>query len=94
MFTSYSKIPLDPHIPSLFCNVQAARLTMNIRSLTMGEALDSLAQQSRVLPTIVFRNPQSVSHGMEEEPHVIELEELGDQDEDNLNQILRKCSVE
>ena len=52
----------------------------------MGQALETLAQQSRVVPTIIFRNRQSVSHriGMGEEhfPDVVELVELHRQDED------------
>ena len=44
----------------------------------MGQALETLAQQSRVVPTIVFHNPESVSYRMGEEhfPDGVELEEL------------------
>ena len=60
----------------------------------MGEALESLAQQSRIIPTMMFRNPQNVSYGMGVEPDIIELGELPHQDEDNFDQFLQKCSAE
>ena len=45
---------------------------MNIRSITMGQALETLAQQSRIVPTLIFpsRGSESVSSydGMGEEP--------------------------
>lgn len=62
----------------------------------MGQALETLAQvaqQSRsvVVPTLIFRVPESVSNGTREEPFLddADLEELPqqpeDEDEDNLD---------
>lgn len=34
---------------------------MNIRSITMGQALETLAQQSRIVPTLIFRGRASES---------------------------------
>ena len=57
---------------------------MNIRSITMGEALDTLAQQSRIIPTIIFRSSNSQGTTDSEAPIVtIELEELPDEDNPN-----------
>jgi hypothetical protein len=52
----------------------------------MGQALEKLAQQSRVVPTIFFRNPESFSYRMGEEhfPNAMEHEELPRQDEDKI----------
>lgn len=50
---------------------------MNIRSITMGQALETLAQQSRVVPTMIFRNPEEEEHF----PDVMELEELPREDD-------------
>ena len=53
---------------------------MNIRSITMGQALETLAQQSRIVPTMIFRNPESAvttGHRMGEE-HFSDGMELGE----------------
>jgi hypothetical protein len=44
----------------------------------MGQALETLAQQSRIVPTMIFRNRQSVSHRIEEDQFsdVVELDEI------------------
>jgi hypothetical protein len=58
----------------------------------MGQALETLAQQSRVVPTIIFRNPESFSYRMGEEhfPNAsMELEELPRQDEDKIDRFLQ-----
>lgn len=51
---------------------------MNLRSVTMGRAMETLAQQTRIVPTIMFRSSESVSYGMgeleEPPPDVMELE--------------------
>ena len=83
----------------LFCDVQAARLTMNIRSITMGGALETLAQQSRFIPVMMFRDPHIVSYDTEVEPDVVELDDLphhdeDDEDDDDLDQFSQKYSVE
>lgn len=68
---------------------------MNVRSITMGKALESLAQQSRIVPTMLFRVPQNVGHGMEDAfQDGMELEELPQQNEDNLDQSQQKYSGE
>lgn len=58
---------------------------MNLRSVTMGRAMETLAQQTRIVPTIMFRSSESVSYGMEEleepPPDVMELEVLPQGDE-------------
>ena len=77
---------------------------MNIQSITMGEALETLAQQGRIIPTIMFqvRDPESfsVGYGTEEEsfPDVTRSEdsELPQQDEleeeDNLDRFFCRRS--
>ena len=53
----------------------------------MGQTLETLAQQTRAIPTIVFYNPESVSYRIGEERDGMELEELPSsqlgQDEDS-----------
>ena len=51
---------------------------MNIRSITMGEALETLAQQSLIVPSILFRRSESVNNEMGEESfrESVELVEL------------------
>lgn len=78
----------DFHISLRSGNLQAARLSMNIRSIAMRQALDTLAQQSQITPTTLFRVPGSVSLGAGEEPFRVAIEELEelplhDVDEDN-----------
>jgi len=69
-------------LPTNICaSIAATRLTLNIRSITMGQALETFAQQSRFIPTIIFRDADTVSYGREV---VIELEELPREDEDKL----------
>jgi len=66
-------------LPTNICaSIAAARLTLNIRSITMGQALETLAQQTRAVPSIVFHAPESVSYRMGEEHFHdgMELEEL------------------
>ena len=57
---------------------------MNLRSIDMGRALDTLTQESRIIPTIMFLGSESVSYGIGEEtlPDVMELEEQCQLDED------------
>ena len=57
----------------------------------MGKALETLAQQSRIVPTIIFRDPETVTYGREQHiPVVMELGELPreDEDEDKLDHFL------
>ena len=35
---------------------------MNIRSITMDRALSTLTHQSRVVPTLLFRSPESINY--------------------------------
>ena len=56
---------------------------MNIRSLSMERSFSTLLDQSRIVPTLLFRGPESISYGTEEEAqssNVIEMwpEEDGD----------------
>lgn len=72
---------------------------MNIRSITMGGALETLAQQSRFIPVMMFRDPHIVSYDTEVEPDVVELDDLphhdeDDEDDDDLDQFSQKYSVE
>ena len=53
--------PLGP-LHTLFGNLQAARLSMDIRSITMNRAFLTLAQQSHVVPMLPFRSPESVNY--------------------------------
>jgi len=76
---------------SVLACIAAARLSMNIRSLSMDIALSTLAYQSRFLPTLLFRGPESVSYGTGEDAlsnHVIEpwLEEMTQPEDDEDNQ--------
>lgn len=80
---SYPKISLDLY--TYLHSLQAARLSMNIRAITMGRAMDVLAQQSRVVPSILFRVPESDGQETRNEPFDdgTESEESRDDDEDN-----------
>jgi hypothetical protein len=53
----------------------------------MGQAPETLAQQSRVVSSIIFCNLESFSYRMGEEhfPNAMELEELPRQDEDKID---------
>ena len=59
---------------------------MNIRSITMEQALETLAQQSRLVPTLLFRDRESNEMSDEPFPDATEHEELND--EDNHDQLL------
>lgn len=56
----------------------------------MGRAMDVLVQQSRVVPSLMFRIPESVSQGTSSGsfPGVTESEEPQDDDEDNHDKFL------
>ena len=62
---------------------------MNIRGINVDQAISTLAQEGRAVPTLVFRGPQSITYGPEglssdiidEEPQGMSLQddEGGDQ---------------
>jgi len=75
-------------LPTNICaSIAAARLTMNIRSITMGQALETLAQESRIVTgtAVMFHGDESISYRMGEDSEppfrdVTESEELPQHD--------------
>jgi len=47
---------------SVLASIAAARLSMNIRSITIDQALSTLTQEGRIVPTLVFRSPHSFNY--------------------------------
>ena len=62
---------------------------MNIRAITVDQAISTLVQEGRAVPTLVFRSPQSITYNMgglssdiiDEEPHGMSVQDDEDGDQ-------------
>ncbi|KAF8812786.1 hypothetical protein BYT27DRAFT_7182550 [Phlegmacium glaucopus] len=72
--------------------IAAARLSMNIRSISMDRALSSLGNLGHFVPTLMFRSPESITYGTgaQTSSDVIEDPEgmYQQDDEENQDQLL------
>jgi hypothetical protein len=82
---SHSLLGITLTLPTnIIASIAAARLTMNIRSITMERALETLAQES--VRTIMFLGPERVSHEIREEEPLPDVIELDSEDSERLPQ--------
>ncbi|KAF8799591.1 hypothetical protein BYT27DRAFT_7201341, partial [Phlegmacium glaucopus] len=77
---------------SILACIAAAKLSMNIQSISMDRAFSLLGNQGHFVPTLLFHSPESITYGMEAQTsfNVIEDPEgmYHQQDEGNQDQLL------
>ncbi|KAF8800750.1 hypothetical protein BYT27DRAFT_7199329 [Phlegmacium glaucopus] len=85
---------------SILACIAAARLSMNIWSISMNRAFSSLGNRGHFVPTLLFCSPESITYGMEaqtssdviEDPEGMYHQQDDEGNQDQLLELDKMCS--